>query len=142
MITLDTSALIKLVLNEENSDIARGIYKKELAMRERILVPYLILPESLNTLWKYHTLKRELNDEKFESTLNDLLSIFNKLEKVQESSIAKLASEVAHVHKLPAYDSIYVAISRLNNAPLLTFDEPIAKRAKDLEVKLAWKPSL
>ena len=141
MITLDASALVKLVLEEENSDTARSIYKKELAMRERILVPYLALPESLNTLWKYHTLKKQLSDEKFESALSDLLSIFNKLEKVQESSIAKLASEIAHAHRMQAYDSIYVAISRLNNAPLLTFDVPIAKRSKELEVKLAWEPS-
>ena len=138
MITLDASALIKLVVEEDNSNIARSIYKKELAMRERIFVPYLALPEALNTLWKYHTLRKELSDEKFESALNDLLSIFNKLEKVQENSIAKLASEIAHVHRLSAYDSIYIAISRQNNAPLLTFDKPITKRSKELEVKLAF----
>ncbi len=141
MITLDASALVKLVLKEENSDIVARIYKKELAMRERVLVPYLALPESLNTLWKYHTLRKELSDEKFGSALNDLLSIFNKLEKVQESSVAKLASEIAHVHRLPAYDSIYVAISRLNNAPLLTFDEPITKHSKELGVTLASNPA-
>jgi predicted nucleic acid-binding protein len=141
MITLDASALVKLVVEEDKSEVARSVYKKELTMRERILVPYLVLPESLNTIWKYHTLKKQLSDEKFESTLDDLLSIFNKLEKVQESSIAKLASEIAHAHRLPAYDSVYVAISRLNNAPLLTFDEPVAKRARELELKLAWEPS-
>jgi len=65
MITLDTSALIKLVLEEENSDVAREIYKKELAMRERILVPYLVLPESLNKKWKYKNHNNEQIDEKF-----------------------------------------------------------------------------
>jgi predicted nucleic acid-binding protein len=140
MIVLDASALVKLVVEEENSEVARKIYKKELAARERILVPYLALPESLNTIWKYHTLKKELNDEKFKSTLDDLLSIFNKLEKVHESSIAKLASEIAHVHRIAVYDAIYIAISRLNNAPLLTFDGPIIKQSKELEVKLAWEP--
>jgi len=140
MIILDASALVKLVVQEENSDEARKIYKKELVMRERILVPCLALPESLNTIWKYHTLKKELTDEKFESALNDLISIFNKLEKVQETSIAKLASEIAHVHKLPIYDAIYVAISRLNGAPLLTFDVPIIKRSTELQIKPAWEP--
>jgi predicted nucleic acid-binding protein len=137
MIVLDANALVKLVLEEEDSEVARTIYKKELAMRERIIVPYLALPESLNTIWKYHTLKKELNEERFESAVDDLLSIFDKLEKVQESSIAKLASEIAHVHRVSAYDAIYVALSRLNNAPLLTFDGPIAKRSKELEVRLA-----
>ncbi|MEM3661843.1 MAG: type II toxin-antitoxin system VapC family toxin [Candidatus Micrarchaeaceae archaeon] len=140
MIILDASALVKLVVDEEHSDIAREIYKKELAMREIILVPYLALPESLNTIWKYHTLKKKLSDREYESTLDDLFSIFNKLEKVQESSIAKLASEIAHVHKLPVYDAIYIAISRLRSAPLLTFDKLIARRSKELEVKLAWEP--
>lgn len=137
MITLDASALIKLVLEEENSSIARGIYKKELAMKERILVPYLALPESLNTLWKYHTLKKQLSDDKFESALNDLLYIFNKLDKVRESSVAKLASEIAHTHGLTAYDSIYVAISRLNNSPLLTFDRQIIQHSNELKLALA-----
>ncbi|EQD73291.1 nucleic acid-binding protein, contains PIN domain protein, partial [mine drainage metagenome] len=137
MITLDASALIKLVLEEENSSIARGIYKKELAMKERILVPYLALPESLNTLWKYHTLKKQLSDGKFESALNDLLYIFNKLDKVRESSVAKLASDIAHTQELTAYDSIYVAISRLNNAPLLTFDRQIIQHSNELKLALA-----
>ncbi len=137
MIVLDASALVKLVVEEKDSENARKAYKKELAMRERILVPYLALPEALNSLWKYHTLRKELSDEKFESAMNDLLSIFNKLEKVQESSVARLASEIAHVHKLSVYDSIYVAISRVNNTPLLIFDEPVTGKAKELGVKLA-----
>jgi predicted nucleic acid-binding protein len=137
MITLDASALVKLVVEEENSDAARRVYKKELAQLARILVPYLALSESLNTLWKYHTLKKEMSDDKFGSALDDLLSIFSKLEKVQESSVAKLASSIAHVHRLPAYDSIYVAISRLNNAPLLTFDRRVTEHSKELGVTLA-----
>ena len=137
MIVLDASALVKLVIEEKNSEAARKAYKKELAMHERVLVPYLALPEALNSLWKYHTLRKELSDEKFESAMNDLLSIFNKLEKVPENSIAKLASEIAHVHKLAVYDSIYVAISRANNTPLLTFDEPVIEKTKELGIKLA-----
>lgn len=140
MIILDASALVKLVVEEENSDAARKIYKRELSMRERIIVPHLVLPESLNTIWKYHTLRKELTDEKFESAVDDLLSIFNKLEKVQESIIAKLASEIAHVHRLPAYDAVYIAMSKLNSASLLTFDVPIIKRSKELGIKLAWEP--
>jgi predicted nucleic acid-binding protein len=141
MIVLDASALVKLVLEEDNSDVARKVYKQALAMRERILVPYLALPESLNTIWKYHTLRKELNDEKFGSALDDLISIFSKLESIPESGIAKLASEIAHVHKVAVYDAIYIAISRLNDAPLLTFDEPLSKRSKEFGVKLAWGPN-
>lgn len=137
MIVLDASALVKLVVEEKGSETARKAYKKELAMHERIIVPYLALPEALNSLWKYHTLRKELSDEKFESAINDVLSIFNKLEKVSENNIAKLASEIAHVHKLSVYDSIYVAICKTNNIPILTFDEPVIEKAKELGLKLA-----
>ena len=76
MMVLDASALVKLVLEEDNSDVARAIYKRELSSGERIVVPYLVLSESLNTIWKYHTLRKELDDEEFGQVLNDLLSIF------------------------------------------------------------------
>ncbi len=140
MIVLDASALVKLVLEEDNSDVARAVYKRELSSGERIFVPYLVLSESLNTVWKYHTPRKELDDKEFEQALNDLLSIFNKVEKVQEAGIAKLASEIAHTHRIAVYDAMYIAISRVMNAPLLSFDTPITKQHKKLDVTLAWNP--
>lgn len=141
MITLDASALVKLVIEEKDSEAARKIYKRELEGRERILVPYLILPEALNTLWKYHTLRKELSDKEFESALVDIISIFNKVEKVPESGIARPASEFAHSTKSSVYDSTYIVISRINNAPLLTFDGTIIKRSRELKVGLALNPA-
>lgn len=138
MIVLDASALVKLVLEEKSSDAARRIYKRELASRQRILVPYLALPEALNSLWKHHTLRKELNDQDFESALSDLLTIFNKLEKIQEGEVAKLASEIAHTHRLSLYDSIYIAVSKVNNSFLLTFDETIKNQAKELGINIAF----
>ena len=136
MIVLDASAMVKLVVEETGSKVAREIYKNELSDGERIIVPNIALPETLNTIWKYHALKKQLNSREYEECVNDAISIFMKLEKMPDEEIAKYSSIIASRYKIPVYDSLYTATSMLNNAPLLTFDAPIARKAKEIGLLL------
>lgn len=135
MIVLDASALVKLVLTEENSDKVRTVYKKELSSKERIIVPNLALPESLNAIWKYYILRKELTIKEFISTVNDLISIFDGLEKASDREIVKHAVVLAKNNKITIYDAFYAATSIIYNIPLLTFDKNLLKKASKIGIK-------
>ena len=135
MIVLDASALVKLVLTEENSDKVRTVYKKELSSKERIIIPNLALPESLNAIWKYYILRKELTIKKFISTVNDLISIFDGLEKASDREIVKHAVVLAKDNKITIYDAFYAATSIVYNIPLLTFDKNLLKKASKIGIK-------
>ncbi len=130
MMIIDASAIVKLVLDEENSERAKEVYKSELTGQERIITPNLALPEALNTLWKYYILKKELSNTEYAAAVEDVISIFNGLEKPDDIEVAKLASQLAAKHRAPVYDSFYLGTCVLERAPLLTFDEPLRKRAE------------
>ncbi len=137
MIVIDASALVKLVLSEPDAVAARDAYRGGLQRRERMVVPYLALPEVLNTIWKYHTLRKELSDVQFKQAVNDAVSIFRKLEKFPEQEVAEYASAIAHRHKMSFYDAVYVATSLAMNGTLLTFDKPLAVKATEAGADVA-----
>ena len=56
--------------------------------------------------------------------------------KARNTESGQRAIEIAAENHLNAYDSLYVAACKSNNAPLLTFDDGIIKRADVLDIQL------
>jgi predicted nucleic acid-binding protein len=134
MTVIDASGIVKLVLNEEGHKRAEEIFGKELSSKERVVTVNLALPESLNAIWKYYALRKELTASEFESAVDDVILIFNRLEKVSDNETARYASSLAAKHRISVYDAFYLAASFLSSSPLLTFDGALKKKAEQIGI--------
>ena len=135
MMVADASALVKLVVNEVNSDIVLDKFKSETDAAEPIYVPDIALAEASNALWKYSVLKKELADT--DAALHDLFGLWHRLTIVKTEDVAVKAMKIAKESKIAFYDALYAAISIKENAPLLAFDGPLLEKAEKIGIKLA-----
>ena len=136
MIILDANALVKLVIKEESSLKAEKEIEKAIENGEVLASPEIALAEALNAVWKHFSLVKDINRTELNDSTEKLLFIWNRITKLETQTLAQKAIGIAAENHLNAYDSLYVAACKSNNAPLLTFDSDIIKRAGDLDVKL------
>jgi len=122
---VDASAGIKMILEEEHSDIVRQ-YFGHLAFMPPLLiyVPDLFFVECANILWK--------KVRRGEVTLADSqiglawLSALN-LPITSTSVLSEQAVSIGCTFGITAYDATYVALAEQINLPLLTADNRLAK---------------
>jgi predicted nucleic acid-binding protein len=136
MIILDASALTKLVVKEENSMRTIREVNEAIQMGETIASPDIALAESLNSVWKHVTLLKDINKKEADEAAEQLFFIWNKITKLGTEGLAQIGMEIAIGNNLPVYDSLYIAASKSNNAPLFTFDSGMAKKAGKLGIRL------
>lgn len=132
---LDASAIVKLIINESESDFVRKKVVSEAKKSEPIYTPDIALAESLNVIWKYSSLKSQNNINQYK-VLSDLMLLWNTLTVVNTATLASLAMKIAVDNKITIYDALYAALSKLENAPLLTFDKYLKSKATDIEIKV------
>lgn len=125
MITIDASAIIKLVIKEENSDIAKKIFDNITEIGEPVLAPDIILAEAINGIWKHLVLLKDIGDAQFNTATNNLVTIWNNLSIIRTDELLKEAIKISKERKIAFYDALYVAISISKDAPLFTFDQPM-----------------
>ncbi len=89
MITLDASAAIKLVIHEEYSDIAARLFYKATEIGEPIIAPDVLLPETINVLWKHLILLKDINHRQFDIAVDSFRSIWDNLIVVSTNSVIK-----------------------------------------------------
>ena len=135
MITLDASAAIKLVIHEEYSDIAARLFYKATEMGEPIIAPDILLPETINVLWKHLILLKDINHRQFDIAVDSFRSIWDNLIVVSTNSVIKESIKIAKEQKIPFYDAVYVAISISEGAPLFTFDKDISVKCTNIGLK-------
>jgi predicted nucleic acid-binding protein len=134
MIVADASALVKLVVEEEHSALARQIILKETSVGEPIEVPDLAISEVLNTLWVYYTKKKRITEAAYDTAVANFDKIIKNLDIIPATSLKDVALRVAVLKGRSVYDSMYIASSLLKGAPLLTFDVPMRNTASGLGV--------
>lgn len=132
MITLDASAAIKLVIDENKSDIARKLFNEVTASGEPILVPDIMLSEAVNGLWKHLVLLKDITEVEFHTAINNLVLIWNNLIVVRTEEMLGDSAKIAKDKKMPFYDAFYVAICLSKDISLFTFDRPIIDRSVEL----------
>ena len=132
---VDASVAIKLFLHERLSDRADALFDHLAdSPPPSFYVPDLFFVECTNILWKYvrqfgyapHAAEQDIAD------LTRLpFRVVPTLELVED------ALQLAIAHDIAAYDAAYVALSRRLSLPLLTADEPLARRfsGSDLDVR-------
>ena len=135
MITADASAIVKLIIDEQHSDLARQRMDLETEQNEPIYVPDTALAEVMNVIWKYSTLKNQKAIEP-SAALADLFLLWNKLTVIRTGALAQTAMEIAVGNKITIYDALYAALSKVYGAPLLTFDRKLSNKASKIGIKL------
>lgn len=136
MIVVDANALFKLLVKEEYSDRTRDIFLRQTSSGEPIDAPDIIVSEVLNSLWKDHVIRKNLNRVAFEQALDNFSSIVKELDLIPASDLKDIAMRIAVSKRVTVYDSMYIAASILRGKPLLSFDEKMLRVASELGVQL------
>ncbi|MDE1860524.1 MAG: type II toxin-antitoxin system VapC family toxin [Candidatus Micrarchaeota archaeon] len=136
MIIIDANAIAKLALQEDGSKETRFFIKKALSAGETIGAPDIALAEALNSVWKHNVLIRDLNDKGFDIAIEEITEFWPNIEAIPTELLAHNATTISKTHRLTVYDSLYVAASLVNKAPLLTFDRPITKKHLEVGIEL------
>ncbi len=132
MIVIDSSAVIKIVITEENSDLARQAFSLITERGEPLLAPNIIFSEVMNGLWKHNVLLKDINNRKLDLAKSSFASIYNNLELSSQIELAEEAIKLATSHKITFYDSLYVALNVKTRSPLFTFDNLLKGKAKEV----------
>lgn len=133
---VDASVGIKLFLDEPLSERADALFD-HLADEApaRFFVPDLFFIECANILWKYvqyHGYPRE-------DAQQDVIDLGNlNLRTVPAHELIEAALQIANDCGITAYDASYVALSRKLDLPLVTADEPLARRLMGGEFDVRW----
>lgn len=127
-ICLDTSLIIKLVINEPESIQAGQNFRQWIELNERLITPSFTRYEAYSVLRKKHFLK-ELTDEQLDSALKDFQSL--PLEYINDISFLPKAMAWAKRLKQPViYDCLYLCITEADDAVFWTCDLKFYKLAK------------
>jgi len=135
MMVLDASAIVKLVVDEPHSGTARKKVDAGAQNDEPLYAPDIALAEAMNVIWKYSALKGQKSIDPY-NTMADLLLIWDRLTIVDTEGLALIAMKIALENGITIYDALYAALSKLNRAPLLTFDKRLNDTASKIGIEL------
>jgi len=128
-LVLDVSAVVKWFVEEEESNEMRKIRDLYLKGKVAVYVPSLLFVEFANALRfvKGLTLTDVVNAVK---ALNLL-----RLNVVSDLDVLDRAVELAFKTGITVYDAIYVALAKITNSKLITYDTELLDKFKDLAKK-------
>jgi len=129
-VVLDASAAIETVFGRKQSSRLGNI----LAEADVVLAPDLLVPEVVNTIWKYHQSEGLPLDE-CDRGLKTALGLVDAL--VPSMEVHGEAFLLARTARRPAYDMFYLALARREDAVLLTTDSALRKEAERQGVRVA-----
>ncbi len=122
-LVLDASAAVVVVLRRPQSHPL----EEALEAADSILAPDLLVPELVNTIWKYHRFEG-LNVDLCDRALSRALGLVDVL--VPSEELAREAFLLARTTARSAYDMFYLALARREDACLLTRDTALRKEAQ------------
>jgi predicted nucleic acid-binding protein len=133
---VDASVGIKLFLDEPLSDRADALFDR-LAddLFARFHVPDLFFIECANILWKY----ARYHGYPLESARQDVTDLRDLgLRVVSTQDLVEEALRIALDQGITAYDACYVVLAGKLALPLVTADEPLARRLAGTEFDVCW----
>lgn len=122
-LVLDASAAIEVVLDRSK---ARQ-FAQTLEEADEVLAPELLVPEVVNTVWKYHQFE-DLSLSTCDRALELALGLVDLLVSCKE--LYREAFLLARNARRPAYDMFYLALARREDAAFLTTDAALRKEAE------------
>ena len=122
-LVIDTSAAIEIVLGRGKS----VEFARLLEDADEVLAPELIVPEVVNTIWKYHqfeNLSLTICDRSIELALG-LVDVLVPCKELYRETFL-----LARAARRSAYDMFYLALARREDAALLSTDGALKKEGE------------
>ena len=129
---LDSNVLIKLIVNEPNSEKARRRIREVIEKNFSLYTIDIALAESLNALWKHVKLHRDLQKREAESAAKDLKELYDSLNVITTRELLDESVETALTWDITVYDSLYVAAAKKLRATLYTADQKLYNISKKI----------
>jgi predicted nucleic acid-binding protein len=132
---IDASIVAQLVIDDTYSIqveyLLEQVFQKEITR----YAPEFCVIECANVIWK-HARLNDLPAEKIEAGLNRLPAL--PIRYVAARSHIREAYRIGFKHSLAIYDSIYIALARSLDCPLITVDarQAAAAQAEQITLKL------
>jgi len=112
MIVADTSFIVEAILRDAR-----------LLENETLITPDLTLYETVNIIWKHETLTGDLKDSSHRIDLLQELVSATVIELVRpDERLLKDTYALSTKHKVPVYDTVFVALALELGVELKTFD--------------------
>jgi len=80
----------------------------------------IALAETLNAIWKHVKMHKDLTTEDANSTIQDLIKVYDKLNILTTRELSEEAFEIALTQNMTIYDSLYIAATKKLKATLYT----------------------
>jgi predicted nucleic acid-binding protein len=124
-LVVDASVAAKWVLPEDGAERAAALRGES----DSFLAPSLVCAEIGNAIWKRAT-RKEISTADALRALESAIGIFTMLVPMAELSVraTELAIELRH----PIYDCFYLALAERERAPLVSADERLLRKRKQL----------
>jgi predicted nucleic acid-binding protein len=133
-VVLDANCAIEIALNKKEGERLKALLDES----DQVLAPDLLVPEFVNTLWKYHQfdqLSPELCDEALTQML-DLVETFVPSREICRDAFALSRAQKTRAAVMNIYDMFYLALALRENAVLLTLDSTLKKEARRAGVRV------
>jgi len=128
-LVLDASAVVKWFVEEEESNEMRKIRDLYLKGKVTVYVPSLLFIEFANAL-------RSVKGLNLTDVVNAVKALnLLRLNVVSDLDILDRAVELAFKTGITVYDAIYVALAKITNSKLITYDTELLNKFKDLARK-------
>lgn len=122
-VVLDTSAAIEVAAQRRHAPRFSAV----LAEAGAVLAPDLLIPEVINTVWKYYQLEN-LSLPECDRVIGACLGLVDQF--VPSIDISAEAFLLARTCRRAAYDMFFLALARREDAGLLTADALLRKEAE------------
>ena len=116
--------------NESGIEIARILYEKASSRNLYILAPELLIYEVLN-IFRFRT---NISEKLLEDIIREIFNILILL-KLDDRSYIR-AYGISRKIEASIYDCIYIAMSEIYKAPLITADKKLYESAKNLNLNV------
>ncbi|MGH7247106.1 MAG: type II toxin-antitoxin system VapC family toxin [Pseudomonadota bacterium] len=120
---LDASAALEVVLRRGKAEQ----FSRLCGAAGEVLAPDLLVPEVVNTIWKYHQFEK-LSLDACDRAIELALGLVDTL--VPCGALHREAFLLARTARRPAYDMFYLALARREDAGFLTADTALRKEAE------------
>lgn len=120
----DCSAIMALVLGDQQGDEAEAVLRQAIEAGDRLIVPGLFWFEVANTLVMAEREGR-LNREELRLAESDLAGLPIDSEGPPDAFLRERIRELARDYRLTAYDAAYLECAQRNGRRLKTFDRDL-----------------
>ena len=129
MIILDSTFLVKLVLQEPNSGEARRLTREWITRLEPLATLDIAVPEALDAIQKHATETKDLTRREAIQATADLKEILGKIKQYQAASIAVEALGLAIDECIPVNNALYIQLAKNTLGKLATYDYILREQA-------------